>query len=108
MRDGILTPDERRGLAQVIRDAHREACQTDQCDCVTKEEHERNLRPRSKRSWLRRNWMWIGLFLLAILLLVTGDDPVRQLVGKKYSQWVINIGLISAIIIAFFFERRRR
>ena len=49
----FLTENQLRDLANRLRDAYREACESGECDCITTEEHERML-ASSTRMDVRR------------------------------------------------------
>ena len=54
---------------------------------------------------LKINLLLMGACLI-IALLLTGQDPVRELFGEKYATWIMNGFLVLAIILAFVGERR--
>ena len=43
MKRNPLSKESLRKLAQCLRDAYREECERGECQCVTREEHEKRL-----------------------------------------------------------------
>lgn len=43
MNESPLSAEQLRDLTNRIRKAYQEMCQKDECDCITIEEHEKNL-----------------------------------------------------------------
>lgn len=53
-------------------------------------------------------WWMLPLLLIAAICLVTGFDPVGNLIGKQNAQLAINVILIIAIVLSFLFTNRRK
>lgn len=53
-------------------------------------------------------WWMLPLMLVAVICLVTGFDPVGNLIGRQNAQWAINAILIVAIVLTFIFFKSKK